>query len=200
MTLPERIVVASANPKKAAELAELLSTLPVEVVPRPPEVPEVIEDGDTFEDNARLKAVALAAATGEVSLADDSGLEVDELDGAPGVFSARYAGESASDADNVVRVLVELDRRGAVESSRRTARFRCVLVLRWPDGTELVTDGAVEGHLADAPVGEQGFGYDPVFVPAEGDGRTFAQMSTAEKQAISHRGRALRALVARLTA
>jgi XTP/dITP diphosphohydrolase len=200
VTLPERIVVASANPKKAAELAELLSTLPVEVVPRPPEVPEVIEDGDTFEDNARLKAVALAAATGEVSLADDSGLEVDELDGAPGVFSARYAGESASDADNVVRVLVELDRRGAVESSRRTARFRCVLVLRWPDGTELVTDGAVEGRLADAPVGEQGFGYDPVFVPAEGDGRTFAQMSTAEKQSISHRGRALRALVARLTA
>lgn len=200
MTLPERIVVASANPKKAAELAELLSTLPVEVVPRPPEVPEVIEDGDTFEDNARLKAVALAAATGTAALADDSGLQVDALDGAPGVHSARYAGASATDADNVELLLAELGSLGADEAGARTARFRCVLVLRWPDGAELVADGVVEGHICGAPSGDGGFGYDPVFVPADGDGRTFAQMSTAEKQAISHRGRALRALVARLTA
>ena len=124
MALPGRIVVASANPKKAAELAALLADLPVEVVPRPPEVPEGVEDGDTFEANARLKAVALAAATGEASLADDSGLEVDALDGAPGVFSARYAGESASDADNVEQVLTELDRRGAAEPSQRKARCR----------------------------------------------------------------------------
>jgi XTP/dITP diphosphohydrolase len=198
--LPPRIVVASANPKKAAELADLLGALAVEVVPRPTDVPDVVEDADTFEGNARLKAVALATATGEVSLADDSGLEVDALDGAPGVFSARYAGESATDADNVALVLSELARRGVVDPGQRVARFRCVLVLRWPDGTELVTDGSVEGHLAEAPAGEGGFGYDPVFVPAEGDGRTFAQMSAGEKQTISHRGRALRSLVARLTA
>ena len=199
MALPERIVVASANPKKAAELADLLAGLSVEVLPRPPEVPEVVEDADTFEGNARLKAVALATATGEVALADDSGLEVDALAGAPGVHSARYAGESATDADNVARVLSELERLGMVDPGQRVARFRCVLVLRWPDGTELVTAGAVEGHLATAPAGDAGFGYDPVFVPAEGDGRTFAQMSAEEKQAISHRGRALRSLVARLT-
>jgi XTP/dITP diphosphohydrolase len=198
--LPPRIVVASANPKKAAELADLLGALAVEVVPRPTDVPDVVEDADTFEGNARLKAVALATATGEVSLADDSGLEVDALDGAPGVFSARYAGESATDADNVALVLSELARRDVVDPGQRAARFRCVLVLRWPDGTELVTDGSVEGHLAAAPAGDGGFGYDPVFVPAEGDGRTFAQMSAGEKQAISHRGRALRSLVARLTA
>ncbi len=199
MELPPRIVVASANPKKAAELAALLAELPVEVVPRPPEVPEVVEDGDTFLDNARLKAVALAAATGDAALADDSGLEVDALGGAPGVHSARYAGESATDADNVALLLAELDGLGVTDPSARTARFRCVLVLRQPDGTEVVADGVVEGTICAVPVGEGGFGYDPVFVPAEGDGRTFAQMAVEEKQAISHRGRALRALVARLT-
>lgn len=197
MELPQCIVVASANPKKAAELAELLSALPVEVLPRPPEVPEVVEDGATFLANARLKAVALAEATGEAALADDSGLEVDALGGAPGVHSARYSGESATDADNVERVLAELARR-ATEPAARTARFRCVLVLRSPDGGELVAEGAVEGHLIDAPRGEGGFGYDPIFVPADGDGRTFAEMSPEEKQAISHRGRALRALVVQL--
>jgi XTP/dITP diphosphohydrolase len=197
-SLPPRIVVASANPKKAAELAELLGSLQVEVVPRPPEVPEVVEDADTFEGNARLKAVALAAATGEAALADDSGLEVDALDGAPGVRSARYAGESATDADNVELLLTELDGLGATEASARTARFRCVLVLRWPDGTELVADGAVEGVIASSPTGDGGFGYDPVFVPVDGDGRTFAQMTSAEKQAISHRGRAVRALLDRV--
>lgn len=199
MELPGRIVVASANPKKAAELAELLSGLPVQVVPRPPEVPEVVEDGDTFLDNARLKAVALAAATGDAALADDSGLEVDALGGAPGVFSARFAGESASDADNVALALAELERVGATQPGARTARFRCVLVLRTPDGTELVAEGSVEGHLIQAPRGDGGFGYDPIFVPADGDGRTFAEMTGAEKQAISHRGRALRALIDQLT-
>jgi XTP/dITP diphosphohydrolase len=197
--LPPRIVVASANPKKAAELAELLDAFGAQVLPRPPEVPEVVEDGDTFLDNARLKAVALAAATGEAALADDSGLEVDALDGAPGVHSARYAGESASDAANVDLLLAELERVGATEPAARTARFRCVLVLRRPDGTELVADGVVEGTICAVPAGDAGFGYDPVFVPVEGDGRTFAQMASAEKQAISHRGRALRALVAHLT-
>ncbi len=196
MLLPERIVVASANPKKAAELADLLADLDVEVLPRPSEVPDVIEDADTFEGNARLKAVALASATDQVALADDSGLEVDALGGAPGVHSARYAGDPASDADNVALLLAELDRVGATSPTRRTARFRCVLVLRRPDGAELVAAGVVEGHIADEQAGEGGFGYDPVFVPDDGDGRTFAQMTGEEKQAISHRGRALRALLA----
>jgi XTP/dITP diphosphohydrolase len=171
----------------------------VQVLARPDDVPEVVEDAETFEGNARLKAVALAAATGEVALADDSGLEVDALGGEPGVRSARFAGESASDADNVARVLEELQRLGAHDPGARTARFRCVLVLRGPDGTERVTSGAVEGYLLDSPRGDGGFGYDPIFVPAEGDGRTFAEMTSDEKQAISHRGRALRALAADLT-
>lgn len=193
--LPPRIVVASANPKKAAELAELLSSLPVEVVPRPTSVPDVVEDGETFLDNARLKAVALAAATGDAALADDSGLEVDALGGAPGVHSARYSGAHATDEDNVAHLLGELERLGAEGSDARRARFRCVLVLRWPDGAELTTSGTVEGHLTASPVGDAGFGYDPIFVPDDGDGRTFAQMSSTEKQAISHRGRALAELV-----
>ncbi len=200
MDLPPRIVVASANPKKAAELSALLGDLGVEVLPRPRGVAEVIEDADTFEGNARLKAVALVAATGVASLADDSGLEVDALGGAPGVHSARYAGESARDEENVTRVLSELDMVGATTPLERSARFRCVLVLRWPDGAEVVTAGSVEGHICEVPEGHAGFGYDPVFVPSDGDGRTFAQMASAEKHAISHRGRALAALVAELTA
>jgi XTP/dITP diphosphohydrolase len=111
------------------------------------------------------------------------------------VHSARYSGAHATDEENVTHLLAELARLGADGPEARRARFRCVLVLRWPDGTELSTTGAVEGHLAAAPVGDAGFGYDPVFVPDEGDGRTFAQMSGEEKQAISHRGRALAELV-----
>ena len=195
MELPGRIVVASANPKKAAELASLLEGLAVEVLPRPPEVPEVVEDADTFEGNARLKAVALADATGEAALADDSGLVVDALDGRPGVHSARYAGEQATDEQNVRRLLDELSEAGAATPGERGARFRCVLVLRRPDGAELVADGTVEGHIVDEPSGDGGFGYDPVFIPSDGDGRTFAQMSPAQKQSISHRGRALAELV-----
>lgn len=198
--LPPRLVVASANPKKAAELAELLAGTTTEVIPRPDDVPEVIEDGATFLDNARLKAVALAAATGAAALADDSGLEVDALDGAPGVHSARFAADDATDAENVALLLRRLADAGAVSDAQRSARFRCVLVLRYPDGTELIAQGSVEGYIAAGPAGEGGFGYDPVFVPsaadAGGDGRTFAQMSADEKQAVSHRGRALRVLLA----
>ncbi|MDQ2678400.1 MAG: non-canonical purine NTP pyrophosphatase, partial [Actinomycetota bacterium] len=129
------------------------------------------------------------------ALADDSGLEVDALDGAPGVRSARFAGEDATDADNVSLLL---ERLAGVPDDERTARFRCVIVLQRPDGTELVADGSVEGRIIDAPRGESGFGYDPVFVPTEGNGRTFAEMSADEKHAISHRGRALRSLVTQL--
>jgi XTP/dITP diphosphohydrolase len=196
-----RVVLASANPKKAVELAAILAehAPDLELVERPTDVAEVIEDADTFLGNARLKAVALVDATGDAALADDSGLEVDHLGGAPGVRSARYAGEGASDADNVALLLDELERHGANEPEQRTARFRCVIVLRWPDGNELVAEGVVEGTIAATPAGAGGFGYDPVFVPLEGFGGTFAEMTPDEKHEISHRGRALRSLVAQLT-
>jgi XTP/dITP diphosphohydrolase len=148
-------------------------------------------------DNARLKAVALSDATGLAAIADDTGLEVDALGGAPGVRAARYAGEHASYDDNVTKLLDALD---AVADSQRTARFRTVALLRFPDGRELIADGVVEGQIARHRQGANGFGYDPVFVPNEGDGRSFAEMDTDEKHAISHRGRALRALAAQLSA
>ncbi|MEZ5183958.1 MAG: RdgB/HAM1 family non-canonical purine NTP pyrophosphatase [Acidimicrobiales bacterium] len=188
------VVLASANPKKAGEIAEILGDR-IALVPRPPEVPDVVEDADTFEGNARLKAVALVDATGLAALADDSGLQVDALGGEPGVFSARYAGEGASDADNVATLLAALEAAGATDLASRTARFRAVLVLRRPDGAEVVTEGVVEGTIAPAPRGDGGFGYDPVFVPDDGAGRTFAEMDAAAKHAISHRGRSLRALL-----
>lgn len=189
------MVLASANPKKVAELREILDA-DIDLVPRPAEVPDVVEDADTFVGNARLKAAALLAATGLASLADDSGLEVDAIGGAPGVRSARYAGEDATDADNVRKLLAALaDWPDPID---RRARFRCVVVLRRPDGSELVADGTAEGHIALAPRGSGGFGYDPVFVPDRGDGRTFGEMDQPEKHAISHRGRALAAFVAQL--
>lgn len=195
---PWRLVVASANPHKAAEITDILESVTgggPELVPRPVDVAEVVEDADTFRGNARLKAVALAAATGLAALGDDSGLVVDALGGAPGVRSARYAGEAATDADNVAKLLAELH---GVAPAERTARFMCVVVVAWPDGTEVLVTGEVEGRIADAPRGRSGFGYDPVFVPDEGGGRTFAELDPAAKHAISHRGRALRALADRL--
>lgn len=193
--MTERVVLATANPDKAREISAALADHGLDLVPRPEDVPEVEETGATLLANARLKAQALAAATGLAALADDTGLEVDALGGAPGVFSARYAGPEATYSDNVEHLL-----RAMAEARRnaRTARFRTVLVLSRPDGSELVADGVVEGVIAEAPRGTNGFGYDPVFVPAGGTGRTFAEMTLAEKQAISHRGRALRAMAARL--
>ncbi|NCY16439.1 MAG: RdgB/HAM1 family non-canonical purine NTP pyrophosphatase [Actinobacteria bacterium] len=188
-----RLVCASANPHKVAEIAAILAECGLELLPRPESVPEVAEDADTLEGNARLKALALAAATGMPAVADDTGLEVDALDGAPGVRSARYAGERAIDAENVDRLLSELAGRGAV-GLERSARFRTVVVLRWPDGHEVIAEGTCEGMITDDRRGLGGFGYDPVFAPADADGRTFAELSAEEKHAISHRGRALRAL------
>lgn len=188
-----KVVLATANPDKARELAGLLEGF--DVVPRPAGLPDVVEDADTLEGNARLKAVAVAEATGELAVADDTGLEVDALGGRPGVFAARYAGADATYADNVAKLLEEL---AGVPAPARTARFRTVALARFPDGREIVAEGTVDGTIAEAPAGEDGFGYDPVFVPAGADGRTFAQMTRAEKAAVSHRGRALRALAARL--
>ena len=190
-----QVVCASANPDKVAEIAAILGDA-VELLPRPADVPEVIEDGETLEDNARLKAAALAEATGRPALADDTGLEVDALGGAPGVFSSRYAGETASYADNVAKLLSEL--RG-VPAARRTARFRTVAMVRWPDGHEVVADGTVEGTVSGERRGDGGFGYDPVFVPVDdAAGRTFSEMGPAAKHEISHRGRAFRALLVAL--
>jgi XTP/dITP diphosphohydrolase len=164
-------------------------------------VPDVVEDGATLRDNARLKARALAAATGEAAVADDTGLEVDALGGAPGVFSARYSGEGATYERNVAKLLSELARVGATGADRR-ARFRTVALVAWPDGAEVAAEGVVEGVIAEEPRGSAGFGYDPVFVPLGPgtDGRTFAQLSADEKAAVSHRGRAFRALATHLAA
>lgn len=189
-------MLATANPDKAVEIASLLGDR-FELVPRPAEVGEVVEDADTLEGNARLKAMALCEATGEPAVADDTGLEVDAIGGAPGVRSARFAGPRATYSDNVRRLLGELD---GVPRGDRTARFRTVALVRWPDGREVVAEGVVEGRITDAPVGAGGFGYDPVFVPDHpaAGGRTFAQLTPADKHSIGHRGRAFGALAAAL--
>jgi XTP/dITP diphosphohydrolase len=195
-----RLVVASANPDKAAEIAAILDVVPgLVLLPRPSSVPDVDETGNTLVDNARLKAFALAEATGIAAVADDTGLEVDALDGAPGVYSARYSGEHASYSDNVSKLLVELHGRGAERMEQRSATFRSVALVGFPDGTEMWAEGRVTGVITPEPRGEGGFGYDPVFAPEGFDGRTFAEMTSQEKHAISHRGRAFLALAEKLT-
>jgi XTP/dITP diphosphohydrolase len=192
-----KLVLASANPDKAAEIRSILAAaLPgLDLAPRPESVPDVDETGTTLLENARLKAAAIAAATGEAAVADDTGLLVDALDGAPGVWSARFAGEGATYADNVAKLLAEL---AGVAPERRTARFETVALVCWPDGREVSATGAVQGVIPAEPRGSRGFGYDPVFEPVEGDGRTFAELNPLEKHALSHRGRAFRALAALL--
>ena len=182
------LVSATANPAKLAEMAAILGAT-VELAARPPEVPDVVEDAPDLEGNALLKAAAISAATGRAALADDTGLEVDALGGDPGVRSARYAGPDASDADNVALLLERL-----AGSADRRARFHTVMCLVEPGAEPVFTHGWCEGSIAERPRGANGFGYDPVFVPDAGDGRTFAEMSGDEKHAISHRGQAVRAL------
>jgi XTP/dITP diphosphohydrolase len=208
--LPLPLVLATRNVDKAREIIEILvdhSGLPIvayaidvndatigfllegpagiaaaaAALPVLSDAPDVEETGTTLDENARIKATAL---------------EVDAIDGAPGVYSARYAGPDATYADNVAKLLLELE---GVYPALRTARFATVAVTCWPDGREVAARGEVEGVIAAAPEGEHGFGYDPVFVPIEGDGRTFAQMTAAEKHAVSHRGRAFAALAEILT-
>ncbi len=191
------LVLASANPDKSREIAAILEPEGIGIAPRPAGVADVEETGATLAENARLKAEALVRATGLPAVADDTGLEVDALGGAPGVYSARFAGEGATYAQNVAKLLVELDAAGAAAPGSRRARFRTVALAAFPDGTEVVAEGRVEGTIAPAPAGEGGFGYDPVFVP-DGSDRTFAAMTRVEKDACSHRGRAFRALAAAL--
>jgi XTP/dITP diphosphohydrolase len=221
VTIPLPFVLSTHNADKAREIVEIFvahADIPlvayaiegvaflvdapdriaasVAALPALAEPPDVEETGSTLEENARIKAVALSDAIGLPSVADDTGLEVDELGGAPGVYSARYAGEHATYADNVTKLLRALD---GVEDDRRTARFATVAIARLPDGGELVARGEVDGTIASSPRGASGFGYDPVFVPTEGDGRSFAEMAAAEKHAVSHRGRAFRSLARALT-
>jgi XTP/dITP diphosphohydrolase len=201
MTAVGPLVLASANPDKAAEITAILATVPgLVLVPRPPSVPDVEETGETLLENARLKARALVEATGMAAVADDTGLEVEALDGAPGVYSARFSGEHATYADNVAKLLAELEVAGAAAPAARRARFRTVALVAYPDGSERWAEGEVTGVISPAPRGKGGFGYDPVFEPDGLDGRTFAELSADEKHAVSHRGRAFRALADRLTA
>ena len=197
MTTPEqpRLLLASANRGKLRELRTILDGLPVELVGLDEAgrgaPPEVEETGDTFLANALLKARAYAAWSGLAAVADDSGLEVDALGGAPGVRSARYAGPGATDQANLDKLLAELS---GVPPERRTARFRCVAALHDPaTGREKHAEAAWEGRVLDAPRGSGGFGYDPVFLPAGWD-RTSAEVDQPTKDAASHRGKAFRAL------
>jgi XTP/dITP diphosphohydrolase len=183
-------VLATANPHKAEEMRAVLTPLGVTLADRPADVPDVDETGETLEANALLKARALVAVTGRAAIADDTGLFVDALDGRPGVRSARYAGEAASYDDNVAKLLDEL---GAVETPR-TARFVTVIAVAYADGTAFCVTGELDGEITRARLGDQGFGYDPVFVPDDADGRTLAQLTPDEKNALSHRARALLAL------
>ena len=185
------LVCASANPDKVAEMAEVLAGHAL-LLPRPEGMGDVAEDADDLTGNARLKAQAVCEFAGAPALADDTGLEVDALGGAPGVHSARYAGPDAGYADNLARLMADMR---AVPPELRTARFRTVAMVCFPDGTELAAEGVVEGVITVEPRGSGGFGYDPVFAPVEADGRTFAEMGAAAKNAMSHRARALRALL-----
>ena len=184
------LVCASANSHKYSEMVQILSGV-VNLIPRPSEIPDVVEDADTLEGNARLKATAVRSATGCAAVADDTGLEVDALGGAPGIFSARYAGENATDEDNVSKLLKEMSE---VIGEGRSARFRTIALIAWEDGAETIAEGVVEGIIAATPSGIGGFGYDSVFIPTFGGGKTFAEMDDKEKNAISHRGAAFRAL------
>ena len=187
-----RYVVATFNRDKAAELHALLALPDVELVTLAdwPGAVAPAETGDTLRANARIKALAAVALTGLPAIADDTGLEVDALNGAPGVHAARYAGPKSTYAENVAKLLREL---AGVPPERRTARFRTVCYAAWPDGMEMSADGVLAGTITEAPRGANGFGYDPVFVP-KGETRSYAELTDDEKNAISHRARAVRVL------
>lgn len=196
MNRPTRVVLATNNPKKLVELRrvveqagvdlEVLSLADVEPYPEPDETER------TFEGNALIKARAAAERSGIAAVADDSGLEVDELNGMPGVRSSRWAGPMCDDDENNELLLAQLH---GVPAERRTARFCCALALVSPDGQQRIWHGTMEGRIGEAPVGDNGFGYDPLFIP-DGEERSSGEMSPEEKDAISHRGEAVRAFVA----
>ena len=182
------LVLATRNTGKISEIKALLPGVTVAPAASFAGCPEPEETGRTFEENALIKARAVARYTGRTTLADDSGLEVDALDGAPGVHSARYAGGDATDQDNIRRLLDALD---GISDADRTARFRCIVAVAVPDGRTWTAEGACEGRILQAPRGDAGFGYDPLFVPA-GYENTFGELDTTVKNRISHRALALR--------
>jgi XTP/dITP diphosphohydrolase len=195
---PARLAIATMNPHKLRELTRICRDWPVEwltVENHPGPWPDVEEPHDTYLDNALEKARAVSRALGMPAVADDSGIEVDGLDGAPGPRSARYAGKDATDAENLEKLLVAVER---FPRQHRTARYRCVAAIAWPDGSELHAEGMCEGLLVGEPRGTGGFGYDPAFVP-EGGTRTMAELADEDKDRISHRGKAFRALADRLS-
>ncbi|MBO8184828.1 RdgB/HAM1 family non-canonical purine NTP pyrophosphatase [Streptomyces spirodelae] len=191
----QRLILATRNAHKVTELKAILADAGLELdlvgADAYPEVPDVKETGVTFAENALLKAHALARATSLPAVADDSGLCVDVLGGAPGIFSARWAGRHGDDSANLKLLLAQL---ADIDSAHRGAHFECAAALALPDGTERVVSGQLRGTLRYAPVGDGGFGYDPILQP-EGETRTCAELGPAEKNAISHRGKAFRALV-----
>lgn len=191
-----KFIIATHNQKKLAELRRILSPLGIQALTAEEadiSFDDVEETGVTFEENARIKARALFDASGYGTIADDSGLCVDALDGAPGVYSARYSGEHGNDADNIVLLLKNME---GIPDGERTARFVCAICCVMPDGTDFIVRGECEGKIGYECVGDEGFGYDPVFML--NDGRSMAQLSKEEKDAISHRGNALRLLSEKL--
>jgi XTP/dITP diphosphohydrolase len=188
------VILATSNLHKVGEMRELLPGIDLEPLPEGYETP--VEDGDTFEANALIKARAAHAALGGVVIADDSGIEAFDLDGAPGIYSARYAGEGASDEDNLLKMLAEMH---GVPESKRTARYQCVIafVSTAEDPNPILANGTWEGTLISHARGLGGFGYDPIFIPSGFD-RTAAELDPAEKNSLSHRGQALRALISQL--
>ena len=200
MPFPEQVAIATHNPHKLDELARICADWPVTWATvrdhDPAAFPDVEETGDTYLENALLKARAVAAASGLPALADDSGIEVDALGGKPGPRSARFAGETASDDENLELLIRSLK---GIPQPGRAARYRCVAALAYPDGTAVHTEGVCEGTLDARRRGSGGFGYDPIFVP-EGWDETMAELTPEQKDRISHRGRAFRALRGRLAA
>ena len=195
----QKIVIATKNPGKVREMAAALSALPFDVVSLAEfgELPDAIEDGKTFAENARIKAAFYQQQTGCACIADDSGLEIAVLDGAPGIHSARFAGFHADDATNNAKMVEELQRAGVSESA---ADYRCAIAFVDEDGAVLTAEGRCDGPIKLTPRGTNGFGYDPYFYPQEYPGRTMAELTLAEKQQISHRGKALKVLVQKLEA
>jgi len=191
-----KMIVASKNKGKLEEIRYIFRDLPYEIVSMQEAgiQDEIDETGTTFEENALIKARYIQKVTGSIALADDSGLEVAYLDGAPGVYSSRFAGEGATDAQKNEKLLEVLK---DVPFAQRNARFVCVIAVVFPDGRELLSRGTFDGVIAETPTGENGFGYDPLlYITAQG--RTVAQMTEAEKNQVSHRGKALRAMLAQL--
>ena len=193
-----RLIAATRNKGKLEEITQILAPFPFDIISMTEAgiTDDIEETGSTFEENALIKAKKVLRTTGEIVLADDSGLEVDYLNGAPGVYSARYAGEGASDMDRNRKLL---DALAGVTADKRSARFVCAIAVVFPDGNDIVVRGKCEGMIALEPKGSTGFGYDPLFyIPSLG--ATIAQLDSVTKNSISHRGNALRKLAEKLEA